>query len=97
VLETIGAIIAISGSLVSIYGNLQNTIYQNHFGALKTWTYSSILLMVWAAGNSIQLWHGGISSGIMAVMYAIFTATNIRGWIKYDKHGHRRERKDQDL
>jgi hypothetical protein len=84
-LETAGAFLAISGSLVSIYGALLNNLFHNHIGAMKVWTFSNVFLMIWSYGNSLHLWNGGLPSAFMGVMYSIFTVTNWYGLRKYHK------------
>jgi hypothetical protein len=82
VIETIGLICAILGSILSIIGALTNNLYHDHRGAMEWWMYSNVLLLIWCAGNLGELWNGGISVGAMMLMYLIFTVSNLYGLMK---------------
>ena len=78
-MEIMGAIFAVVGSIVSIFGALSNNILHDHRGAMELWMFSNILLLVWCAGNLAGLWNGGISVSAMMVMYLIFSVSNAWG------------------
>jgi hypothetical protein len=48
------------------------------------WMPSNIILLVWAIGNSIGWWDGGLSGVALAIMYSIFTISNTLGLVKKD-------------
>lgn len=71
--------LAIAGSMISIYGTCKNNLWHDHHGAMVVWMYSNIILLVWAAGNCLGYWDGGLSAGALAIMYAVFSITNLYG------------------
>ena len=79
----IGTILAITGSILSVLGALINNLRHDHRRAMEIWTYSNILLLVWAAGLSIGAWNGGLSGAALCVMYAVFMISNAWGLKKY--------------
>jgi hypothetical protein len=88
-----GLLLAIVGSIISIIGVCYNNIYRDHIKAMKVWMFSNVFLMSWAMGNAYGLWNGGLSAVALAILYGIFTVTNIYGLIdsvcdgcKYYKH-----------
>jgi len=52
---------------------------------MKIWMFSNILLATWMFGNYFNLWHGGLSTGSMCVMYSIYVISNFDGLRKYGK------------
>jgi hypothetical protein len=78
-LETIGLIMAISGTTLSIIGTLYNNIALDHAGAMWIWMVSNPILLAYAYGNYRTWWDGGISMGALCVMYGIFTTSNMWG------------------
>lgn len=83
-LNDIGAAIAIIGSVISISGTLTNNLWHKHRLAMWIWMPSNIILLVWAIGNSIGWWDGGLSGVALAIMYSIFTISNTLGLVKKD-------------
>ena len=82
-LETVGIILATTGSFISVIGSLYNNLWHNHLAAMKIWGYgSNPLLLIWSLGLCLHLWDGGLSGVALAIMYSIFTVTNIYGLLK---------------
>ena len=82
-LETVGIILATTGSIISVIGSLYNNLWHNHLAAMKIWGYgSNPLLLIWSLGLCLHLWDGGLSGLALTIMYCIFTVTNIYGLIK---------------
>lgn len=73
---TTGTIILISGTIVSIAGVLANNLMLDHTLAMRIWTFSNILLFVWAVGFWRKWWTNGIGALFLVVMYAIYIITN---------------------
>ena len=80
----IGAILAVSGSIVSVIGTCYNNLWHRHITAMKIWAVSNALLLIWAMGLSCDWWDGGISGVSLVLMYAIFSITNAYGLFKQD-------------
>jgi ABC-type xylose transport system permease subunit len=78
-IEWLGTICAVLGSIVSVVGALVNNLKHDHHRAMEWWMYSNILLLTWCVGNLAGLWNGGISVGAMMCMYLIFTVSNAWG------------------
>jgi len=82
-IELLGTGLAITGSLISIIGTLQNNITLNHNGAMNTWRWSNWILWGWSTGFMLHLWVDGIAGGALWCMYGIFTVSNEYGrWKK---------------
>jgi hypothetical protein len=69
--NTLGNILAISGSILSVTGILVNNILLNHLLAMQLWLASNPLLMIWSIGVMLKQWNGGLSIKAIAVMYFI--------------------------
>jgi len=82
ILALLGNLFAIAGSVISIVGVYHNNIRRDHFGAMKYWMFSNVFLMAWAYGYVLNLWNGGLSVVALAVIYTIFTVTNVYGVIQ---------------
>jgi hypothetical protein len=78
-IELIGEVCAVTGSVISIGGALTNNLLHDHNRAMEYCMYSNVLLLVWCGGNLSGLWNGGISVGAMMCMYLIFTVSNAWG------------------
>jgi hypothetical protein len=74
-----GESLAVGGSLLSIYGTLENNIAYNHTFAMQIWMFSNIILLIWAVGHVKGYWNGGLSVGSIAVMYGVFAISNFYG------------------
>jgi hypothetical protein len=81
----IGTTLAVVGSIISIIGTLTNNLYHKHLLAMQVWAVSNIILLVWAVGNSIGWWDGGLSGIALAIMYSVFTISGVFGLITYAK------------
>ena len=82
-LEQIGVIISVVGSIVSIVCSVENNLFHRHLLAMQIWGYgSNPILLVWSVGLSLHLWDGGLSGLPLVGMYSAFTITNIYGLIK---------------
>ena len=82
VMEDIGSVLAISGSVLSICGTLINNLWLEHRWAMKVWAISNPILSVWAIGVLLGIWNGGLSILAVLVMYVVFTATNWYGLLR---------------
>jgi len=78
-LPIIGVSLAIAGSILSVVGTLYNNLKLDHGTAMMFWQTSNPMLFVWAVGVALGYWNGGLSIGVVAVMYLIFTVTNFYG------------------
>jgi len=83
----IGSLCAVTGAIISVIGNLVNTgvitLWNAHLTAVRLWTVSSFLIMVWAAGHEMGWWNGGL--GVLAIlgMNLVFLLSNLWGLQKY--------------
>lgn len=74
-----GFILASLGTAISLYGMYLNNQRKDHRGAMTVWFWSNPILMVYFIGQSFALWNGGLSSAVMAGLYAVFTVSNVQG------------------
>ena len=77
--KKIGPVLAISGSVLSIFGALLNNLWLDHAGAMGLWMFSNVLLLAWAYGYDKELWDGGLSGKALVAMYLVYTVTNFYG------------------
>ena len=77
--DTIGAALAISGSIISLVGALLNNIFLDHKAAMRLWMVSNPILALWSIGAALYWWNGGLSAAAMFAMYAVFTVSNWYG------------------
>ncbi len=77
--DTIGLLLAISGTIISIVGTLVNNISLDHTMAMWLWMLSNPLLLCWAYGCYKKWWDGALSIEALAVMYLCFTVSNFYG------------------
>ena len=77
--DTIGVILAVVGSIISITGTIVNNIWLYHTLAMGIWMISNPILFGWAYGSYKKWWNGGLSFEAVGCMYAIFTITNFYG------------------
>ena len=69
--NTIGNLLAISGSMFIVCGVLVNNILLDHTFAMQLWVMGNPLLMTWAIGIIAKKWDDGLSIQAIAVMYLI--------------------------
>lgn len=81
----IGTALSIIGSIISIIGTCYNNLLHAHLRAMQIWMVSNIILLVWSVGNYIGLWEGGLSGLALAVMYFVFSTTNLYGLVTREK------------
>jgi hypothetical protein len=82
-LYIIGAILAIGGSLLSIYGALIFNLRNDYTGAKVIWALSNPMLLFWAIGYVLGFWDSIISVAVMGCMYTVYTLSNWYGlWKK---------------
>jgi hypothetical protein len=74
-----GFLLALLGTLISLYGMYLNNQQHDHHGAMMMWFYSNPILMIFFIGQSLSWWNGGLSSAVMAGLYAVFTVSNWKG------------------
>ena len=82
--DTIGELLAVSGSVLSIMGAMINNITLNHVLAMKVWMISNPVLLVYFTGVDAAWWNGSrhISTRAIILLYFIFTVSNLYGlWI----------------
>jgi len=80
-LSGIGADLAVVGAIISCFGVVSNNVLLNHVLAMQIWAISNPILFIWAFGLYRHWWHDGLSGAAVAIMYAIFTATNLYGLV----------------
>jgi hypothetical protein len=85
-LSALGSTIAISGGIVSVLGNLLNTVYKSHRLAIRLWTFSSFMIMIWGFGYLLHLWVDGLAVAAITGMNVIFFISNVWGWLKDAGH-----------
>ena len=78
----IGTALSIVGSIISIVGTCYNNLLHAHLRAMQVWMISNIILLAWSIGNYLGYWEGGLSGLALAVMYSIFSVTNLYGMMK---------------
>lgn len=81
-LSIAGSLLAISGTVLSICGTLINNCLLDHHLAMRVWSLSNPLLVVWATGFLAGLWDGGLSVLALLIMYITFSLTNAYGLAK---------------
>lgn len=77
--NSIGIILAVTGSILSVTGALINNLALDHVLAMWFWMFSNPILFGWAYGYIRGYWADGISVEALAIMYVIFTITNFYG------------------
>lgn len=82
-METIGAGVAVIGSVLSVVGACVNNIWHKHITAMKLWRISNTLLAIWGVGYLAGYWNGGVSVSALVLMYLVFIVTNEYGLRKY--------------
>lgn len=81
--NTLGNILAISGSILSLFGALINNIFLSHTQAMMIWMVSNPILLVYFVGMDMKLWNGShhLSNRAIICLYLVFTITNFYGVI----------------
>jgi hypothetical protein len=74
--QRLGLSLAIVGSVISCIGVVANNILLDHVLAMVIWRASNYIFVVYFFGNWRNWWDGGLSAGVMCVLYAVFAATN---------------------
>lgn len=77
----IGSALSIIGSIISIVGTCYNNLLHEHLRAMQVWMLSNIILLIWSIGNYLKWWDGGLSGLALAIMYGVFTSSNLYGLI----------------
>jgi len=75
----LGLPIALAGTCISLYGVYLNNQKHDHHGAMMVWFWSNPILTVYFVGQAVGFWNGGLSSAAMAVLYGVFTVSNLKG------------------
>ena len=78
-MESIGIILAIGGSTVSICGAAANNLFLDHVLAMRLWRISNWVMLVWAVGYTMSWWNGGLAGVALVAMYATYAVTNEYG------------------
>lgn len=75
----IGTSCAVIGSIISVLGNLVNTVNKDHYQAIELWTFSSALVFIWGCGYLMGWWNGGIGIAAITGMNLVFLMSNLWG------------------
>lgn len=81
-ISLLGFPIALCGAIISVVGNLLNTIRKMHRLAIGLWTVSSFLISVWGAGYLLGLWVDGLSIAVITGMNMSFFVSNVWGLVR---------------
>jgi hypothetical protein len=77
-----GTLLSVGGGILSVIGNLINTIRRDHLKAISIWTVSSAMIFIWAGGFLLQWWDGGLGVAAIMGMNGVFLISNIWGVIQ---------------
>ena len=79
-IEWLGFVLAVAGSIASVVGTLYNNLKHDHRKAMEIWGYyANPLLLVWAIGFCFNLWDSGLSGGAFVLLYSVNTISNWYG------------------
>ena len=93
ILDSVGAGLSLSGSIVSIIGAIYNNLAHKHDEAMDIWFFSNAILTTWAFGNWQCWWDGGVSGGFLFFNYTIFSISNFYGLVKRKMCQYRKRHK----
>lgn len=74
--EQAGTILAITGTIVSCLGVIQNNLFLDHIAAMQVWRISNFVLLGWSFGLYRKWWDGGLAGLSLVGMYAFYCITN---------------------
>jgi hypothetical protein len=79
-LNTIGMILAIAGSSLSLVGALVNNLLLDSHFSMQMWAISNPIFLAYFIGNDKGYWNGQhVSKRALILTYAVFTATTYWG------------------
>jgi hypothetical protein len=81
-ISLLGFPLALAGAIISIVGNLLNTIRKMHRLAIGLWTVSSFLIAVWGTGYMLGIWRDGLAVAAITGMNVIFLISNVYGLVR---------------
>jgi hypothetical protein len=75
----VGNYLAMLASTVSITGVIFNNVLLMHVVAMRIWSVSNLLFVIFFFGQYIKLWNSGLSSATICITYVIMFVTGIYG------------------
>ncbi len=79
--ENLGLDFAVLGSVISIIGVIYNNLFHAHILAMQIWCISNLILVIYFTGRWRDWWDGGLSDGVMVVMYVVMLISEIYGLV----------------
>lgn len=74
-----GFILAISASIVALWGVWLFNQKRDYTGARGVWFYSNSLFVIYFAGKVLQLWNGILGDAAMGSYFLLMWWSNFRG------------------
>jgi hypothetical protein len=78
-----GFSIALTASVIALYGVWLFNQRRDYTGARAAWMLSNPMFMVYFIGRILLLWDGGLGDWAMLVYFAAMTASNILGMFQH--------------
>ena len=78
-----GFSIALTASVIALYGVWLFNQRRDYTGARATWMLSNPMFTAYIAGRILLLWDGGLGDVTMLVYFAAMTASNILGMFQH--------------
>jgi uncharacterized membrane protein len=75
----LGFLIAISASVVALYGVWLFNQRRDYTGARQVWMFSNVMFTVYFFGRVMTYWNGSLGDLAMLVYFAAMTASNVWG------------------
>jgi hypothetical protein len=85
----LGFLIAISASVVALYGVWLFNQRRDYTGARSVWMFSNVMFTVYFFGRVMTYWNGSLGDLAMLVYFAAMTASNVWGCGVCDKAMYR--------
>jgi hypothetical protein len=75
----LGFLIAISASVVALYGVWLFNQRRDYTGARQVWMFSNVMFTAYFFGRVMAYWNGSLGDLAMLVYFAAMTASNVWG------------------
>ena len=75
----LGFLIAISASVVALYGVWLFNQRRDYTGARQVWMFSNVMFTAYFFGRVMTYWNGSLGDLAMLVYFAAMTASNVWG------------------